>query len=128
VNSIGLKRWPVWVNLVVAALALIAVVAVVTRVRGISGDREGVDWSHSELFKYLESKGIPIWPAPSSPTSKGLMVRIKSDQSTAAVYKCDSQSAAHDVAGSDYQSAFAWGRFVFSGKDELIAKIRAVLP
>jgi hypothetical protein len=113
---------------------------------GPSPAKEGEEWNHRELFDYLKTRGVDcyyrgkgglsVWACENATEDDRINIaHIVDDPSMGwwafdngyvSVTKAMSAAAAKDAGGTS-QHSFWWGRFIFRGKDEPLARFKAAL-
>lgn len=133
-------------GIIIASAAAIALILMLTRGRpedgsggvlfGPSAGSEGEKWSHAELHKYLQSKGVKCGMEPDGRTEVIFIFAKSKEEQDEIVYfyrgnnrqvavpqiiECEKMATAElakDNAGTNPQKSFAWGRFRFRCSDK----------
>ena len=102
---------------------------------GPSAAKEGLEWTHRELFTYLDGKGVRVQRSTFSEGDEPVVLIWENQPAAQAsrvqVQRKADEKGARVAAGALGESGFAWGAFVFHsthGRHDLLRKIRAALP
>ncbi len=98
-------------------------------VTGPTPEREGETWTHEELFRYLRGRGAVAEMTDRNPAAlQGPAANLKDAAGRSVlVQKFGTAGDAKDRAAVVPGKGFAWGRFLFFGDADLVARIKASL-
>ena len=97
---------------------------------GPTAQKEGVKWTHRELFVYLKGKGLDVDAVPlEHEKNPAAFFDAKGVKGVLVVALMSTPQAAAAYAGLHGERGYAWGRFAFreQGEGELFNRVKAAL-